>query len=159
LINNIAMDLNCRAKRKDNKEWVYGHAVLDPSKKYAWIKSISVEKDGRVNRSSFEVDPNTVGLHTGFNAQKGKVQYVNTGIYEGDVFRGTEEDNLVVMWIKQLAAFRMVPVEHYEVLRDNDVSCEPEFAWLFVNGHASDFRIDVRLPKIGNIFDHPELLQ
>jgi uncharacterized phage protein (TIGR01671 family) len=86
-------------------------------------------------------------------------------IYEGDIFRqeiekdhGDIRNYLVVMWIVQRAAFYLVPVEHYEVIRINDVSNESEFEWLFQDAVLYDFSIDTGLPLVGNIHQNPELI-
>ena len=105
---------------------------------------------------------------TGLYATKGKgfKKDERREVYEGDVFREQKEtDNgdvisyLVVMWIKQRAAFYLVNIFHYPVLRDNDVSEEKEFDWLFQNADLYDFSFDVGLPLVGNIWDNPELLK
>ena len=88
-------------------------------------------------------------------------------IYEDDIFRHTKETDSgeditaysVVMWIEQLAAFYLVPIEHYDVIKGNDVSEEKEFSWLFEDAELRDFSIDIGLIKVGNIHDNPELVQ
>lgn len=97
---------------------------------------------------------------TGLTTSKGKE------VYEGDIFRSEEENDFgdtlrysVVMWIRQRAAFYLVPVEHYHILLDNDVSGEEEFSWLFQDAALYDFNIDIELPLVGNIHQNPELLK
>lgn len=101
---------------------------------------------------------------TGLMAEKCKT-HLNPEIYEGDIFRheklhdkGQTTSYLVVMWIWQLAAFYMVPVEHYDVIIDNDVSKEEGFAWLFKKAKLRDFSIDLGLTKVGNVHENKELL-
>jgi len=98
---------------------------------------------------------------TGLKA-KYKKKHLEEDVYEGDIFRSLNEDEKevynVVMWIDQRAAFYMVPVEHYPIIRDNDVSDEGDFNWLFNEANLYDFSIDCGLTKVGNIHENPELL-
>ncbi|MDB0602149.1 YopX family protein [Tenacibaculum maritimum] len=110
--------------------------------------------------NSFEVIPESVGQYTGLKHEKTGVE-----IYEGDIFRSEEETDQgdirtysVVMWIEQRAAFYLIPCDHYQVIRDNDVSEEEQFEWLFRDAALYDFSIDVGLDLVGNIFENPELL-
>lgn len=94
-------------------------------------------------------------LYTGFTAEHRKLN-LDKRIYEGDVFRETTdagEKYCVVSWINQLGAWYMVPIEHYSVILNNDVSKDDEFDWLFVEARLSDFSSDVLLTKVGCITD------
>ncbi len=107
----------------------------------------------------FERNPNYLMQYTGLKDSKG------IEIYEGDIFRQEiEEDRgdirnyLVVMWIKQRAAFYLIPVEHMNVLENNNCEEEKEFSWLFEHASLYDFNIYTKLPLVGNVYQNPELL-
>lgn len=112
-----------------------------------------------------DVDKKTVTQFTGFSTKRVKSN-LDPRVFEGDIFRATKETEdgeditsyNVVMWIPQRGAFYMVPVEHYEVLKDNDCENSEEFSWLFDDAMLSDFSMDVMLTKVGNVFDNPELM-
>lgn len=155
-----------RGKRVDNGEWAEGSLVMvcdgETLKRYPCIV-ISY------NHDTFdweEVIPETVGQFTGLTTPNHKTN-LSSEVIEDDIFRATKETDdgedityyLVVMWIKQLAAFYLIPVEYYYVIRDNDVSNEPEFAWLFDEASLCDFSLDSQLIKVGNIHDNPEFLE
>lgn len=114
---------------------------------------------------SYKVIPETIGQFTGLTTPNHKIN-LSSEVIEDDIFRATKETYdgedityyLVVMWIKQFAAFYLIPVEHYYVIKDNDVSNELEFAWLFDEALLCDFSLDSQLMKVGNIHDNPEFL-
>jgi len=99
--------------------------------------------------------------YTGLKDIKGKE------IYEHDVFRkevekeyGDDREYLIVLWIPQRAAFYLVPIVHYPILRDNDNLEEDEdFYWLYNDANLYDFVLDSLLLSgvIGNIHEQPEL--
>lgn len=144
-------------------DWVYGDLIqLDTQLCIAG----SHQWAGMPANNSIEIDvtkivPETVGLFSGLKAGKHKMN-LDPDVYEGDLFRGLDADDndifYVVMWIDQRGAFYMVPIDHYTVIRDNDVSREKEFDWLFQDALLYDFSIDVGLMKVGNIHDNPELI-
>jgi uncharacterized phage protein (TIGR01671 family) len=112
-----------------------------------------------------KIQEDTVGQFTGLKAKNCK-QNLDPEIYEGDLFRSTEETDYgdvtvysVVIWIDQYAAFYLVPYGHYQVIKDNDVSKEEEFEWLYEDAMLGDFSTDIVLMKVGNIYDNPELLE
>ncbi len=148
-----------RGKRKNGAEWIYGDLNHIDGKVYIFDRSDNAPLN---SPDWFEVDPKSVGMSTGLNATKGKTQFIFEPVFEGDLFRHTREDEtegyLVVMWIPQRGAFYLVDVAHYEVLRDNDCSTDPEFEWLFRDADLYDFAIDCGLPKVGNVTDNPELI-
>lgn len=144
----------------DSKEWVEGDLVqaLDKSpERYAVIPQTSK----LYVYTQYEVIPETVCQYTGLKTEKYK-RNLDPRVFEGDLFRQERENFqgkeyiqvLVVMWIRQLAAFYLIPEEHYQIMLDNDVSNEPEFAWLFDAAMLHDFSLDSGLTKVGNIHDH-----
>ena len=151
-----------RGKRTDNGEWAYGNLIDSDS-----IVGKIVDFDGEyfIPEFWYKVDPETVGQFTGILAVKAKHGF-DMRVFEHDIFRHTIVGDLgdtisysVVMWIEKYAAFYLIPIDHYEVMRDNDVSSEEEFAWLFDEALLRDFSIDVGLTKVGNIHDNPELIK
>mgnify|MGYP001262131172 CR=1 FL=1 len=150
-----------RGQKLKSGEWVEGGIYEENGSVYIRRKT---EFPNNVY-FSYEVNPETVGQFTGLLAKSYK-KNILPEIYEGDLFRQTKETSngditayLVVMWIEQLAAFYLVPVDHYDVIKGNDVSKEQEFSWLFEDAELRDFSIDVGLMKVGNSHDNPELLQ
>ncbi len=105
-------------------------------------------------------------VFTGLKATD-KKKHLEEEIYEGDIFRSLREDDneierevySVVMWIEQRAAFYLVPIEHYKVILDNDVSEEEDFNWLFNEANLYDFSIDCGLTKVGNVYQNPEFFE
>ena len=99
---------------------------------------------------------------TGFTCDK-KKKDLSAEVYEHDIFRhtGTDGDDeySVVVWLKERGAFYLIPVEHYPIIVDNDVSNEKEFAWLFDDAALYDFSLDVIGTKVGNVYENPELLK
>lgn len=157
-----------RGKLSHSKEWIEGNLIIANNGQPYIIPSNIFEPDGHHliidSDNPFWVDAETVSQFTGLLA-KNRKKNLEPEIYEDDIFRHTKEtDNgdiaayLVVMWIEQLAAFYLIPIEHYDVIKGNDVSKEKEFSWLFEDAELRDFSIDVGLMKVGNIHDTPELL-
>lgn len=137
-------------------EWMIGDLNQIGGKFYIFPR----QQDVPLNSPDwFEVDPDTVGMLTGFKAKKFKKD-LSPEIYEGDVFReeskldsGDFRKYLVVTWIQQRGAFYMIDVAHHDVVINNDVSEEPEFSWLFDDAQLNDFSLDVGLSKVGIIHD------
>ena len=161
-----------RGKRLDNGRWVEGfysnlyieekgkeQAIITYQDFYPAYMSYPYPS---VNTVEAEVDPETIGLYTGLNAKKKKIN-LSEKIFEGDIFRGLNDNDIekyyVVMWIEQRAAFYMVPADHYCVLKDNDLSNDDDFNWLFDDAMLYDFSSDCSLTKVGNIHDNKELLK
>lgn len=146
-----------------------GDFVYEPNK---WVEGDLLHsvmgKDGLIYETSiksailYHVDPKTICQYTGFEAERCK-KNLTKEIYEGDIFRQEDTDDrityLVVMWIWQLGAFYLIPIEHYYTILDNDVSKEKEFGWLFEQAMLNDFSIDIGLTKVGNVVDNPGLLE
>ena len=146
-----------RGKRIDNSEWIEGYFYEECGATYIIEDR---QKETMLNRNTpYKVLPETVGQFTGFYAQN-KKSNLNSRIFEDDIFRGfnanDEEVYYVVMWIVQRGAFYMVPIEHYEIIKNHNVSEETEFSWLFDDALLYDFSLSVVLTKVGNIHDNPE---
>lgn len=131
------------------------------------VNLYSINKIGKINKAQLgdENVMRTIGLDcevmqfTGLKDKNGKE------IYEGDIFRQEielDERDLrtyqVVIWIKERAAFYLVPCGCHEILINNDCEKDETFEWLFEQAHLYDFSIDVGLPLVGNIYETPELL-
>lgn len=87
-------------------------------------------------------------------------------VFEGDIFREEKETDQgdirsysVVTWIKERAAYYLIPSEHYQIIQDNDCENEEEFEWLFQDAALYDFSIGVNLALVGNIYQNPKLLK
>ncbi len=145
--------------KTSNGDWVEGDLIRYGE--YISIRKHLSDTQGIPSYREIIVAPKTGGQFTGFSTEKFK-KTVDPRVWEDDVFRSTTDDDgdryNVVMWIDQRAAFYIVPIEHYYVLRDNDCSKEPEFDWLFNDASLYNFSIDCKLTKVGNIHDNPELL-
>ncbi len=131
-----------RGKRIDNGEWIYGSYVPHYDF-FGTIKNEMVDENGNL----FEVDPATVGQYTGLNDKNGK------GVYEGDIFKDSNgvlrsifrvpgglafEDNPVAFGYDHRA-----PVYPYSPLAESQNE-----AWIYQCCEV-----------IGNIHEHPELLE
>lgn len=77
----------CKAKRKDNGEWICGNLIqrkIRSSKFYV----IRVEDNGFDSYKEYEVIPETVGQCTGLKDKNGKL------IFEGDIVVSTSDRRL-----------------------------------------------------------------
>lgn len=145
------MDREIKFRGKNKFGWHYGYFTKD----YAgncWITSINGEDTNLVEES-------TIGQFTGFYAAKCKTN-INTEIYEGDLFRSTNETDegdvyiyQVVVWVRQRGAFYMIPKGCYEDFQQNDLSEDSDFSWLYEDALMYDFSIDIGLTKVGNIHE------
>jgi hypothetical protein len=109
------------------------------------------------SQCSYKEDEQLTGIFT----SKGKE------VYEGDIFReelehdyGDEREYSVVMWIRERGAFYLLPCDHYQVYRDNDLENDTDFDWLFDDPALYDFKNDCELFDLcGNIHANPEILE
>jgi hypothetical protein len=103
-----------------------------------------------------EILPETICQGTGLLCTKGKKEYIGKEIFEYDIFREEKENEIfekVVIWLKERGAFYLVPIEHCEILKNNNCEKEKEFEWLFEEALLYDFSIDVGLAKTRNLYD------
>lgn len=122
-----------RGKRADNGKWIYGDLITSAG------ACCEISDWNTVDFSRYDVNPDTVGLSTGYLDEK------NIEIYEGDIVRCIDMDG-----------------EEYKT----EVECRDGALAIMVNGCDYDFTtigwaIDVDVQEIyviGNIHDNPELL-
>jgi hypothetical protein len=120
----------CKAKRKDNGEWVIGFYAYINKKHYIYTEQL-IHSGLYDIAERFEVDPSTICQCTGLKDKNGKL------IWENDIVRckvGTAK----VIWDK--SGWRI------KWLRRKDL-----YYWA-----AEDIQ---SMEIIGNIFDNPELLE
>lgn len=133
----------CKAKRKDNGEWVEGVAIFADNKAFI-LNNAKVEfiKGFNENRLIFvlvEVIPETVRQCTGLEDKNGK------WIFEGDVL-GTDTVSGFVLYENGCFAFRWKNNDKYR-------------ADFYKNCILTNYARINELEVIGNIHDNPELLE
>jgi uncharacterized phage protein (TIGR01671 family) len=151
-------ELKFRGKDINTGEWRYGNYMekIEPTKEEDVFWCCFIQDRAL---SMYEVDRKTVGQFSGLRS-KGKE------VFEGDVFRSeTELDHgdhrqySVVCWIKERAAFYLIPTDTYFTFTTNDnLEEDDQFEWLYEQASLYDFSVDIGLDLCGNIFDNPELL-
>lgn len=132
----------CKAKRKDNGEWVEGVAIFADNKAFilnnAKVEFIKGFNENRLNFVLVEVIPETVGQCTGLEDKNGKLMYT------GDI-------------INALLDFGM-PIKSVCAFRDGSFG-------LFAKQHGAEHfhpftsLCNISYEIIGNIHDNPELLE
>lgn len=129
----------CKAKRKDNGEWVIGF--------YAYINKKHYIYTGQLIRSGlydiaerFEVDPSTICQCTGLRDKNGNL------IWENDIV-GLYNEN------KE----KRYAVGSVEYGTCNCSCCDGVYGWYFTDN--ADIRESGRYEVIGNIFDNQKLLE
>lgn len=133
-------EIEFRAKRTDNDEWVYGYYFQELDFENKPITSSIVRNIITKNpiyktteQGVYEIDIDTLGQYTGLKDKNGKK------IFEGDIIRINMNRNRVVRYDDIKASF----VTH-------DAS-----QWL---GYLGDYE-SWNLLVVGNIWDNPELLK
>ena len=136
----------CKAKRKDNKEWVEG---LFSIRDFAGREYYAIERrekrllsriscDSQWTMQPYEVIPETVGQCTGLKDKNGK------WIFEGDV-------------VNALLDFGM-PIKSICVFKDGSFGLLAKQHGV-EHFHAFTSICNVKYEVIGNIYDNPELLE
>lgn len=154
-----------RAKRLDGKGWVYGMPVKSVNDRCYMIVGATEDAVNTSNEVDFmyvEVDPKTVCQYTGLKSNDGKY------IYEGDVIRITEYDNIAILLGLSKKEIESTNLEDCKYQKRNSFIGEVVFSesCFFVGDtYFSAFHGDQRLSQpifeievIGNVFDNPELL-
>ena len=137
-----------RAKRLNNKEWVYGYYVHQFG-----AHEIRMKKTDEYDNEGYHIDPETLGQYTGMTDRNGKK------IFEGDILRSFLGRTKIISVVKY-GAFR--PDFFYECAEGMGYSINKKIYGLFSkdynNGEEMMFAEDMHLAEvIGNIYDNPEL--
>ena len=125
-----------RAKRLNNKEWVYGYYVHQFG-----AHEIRVKKTDEYDNEGYHIDPETLGQYTGLTDKNGKK------IFEGDILKiseGNDEDDYV---IRKVYAYRGVLCVDYW-------TPDWDFNALAFLDNDTGYVFEI----IGNVHDNPELL-
>lgn len=133
----------CKAKRKDNNEWVEGVAIFADNKAFilnnAKVEFIKGFNKNRLIFVSVEVIPGTVEQCSGVPDKNGKL------IFEGDIVVtykfNTPEVKYTIKYDKEIATF----------IGEYKKGCIKHFTTF--DGDSDCFEV------IGNIHDNPELLE
>jgi len=137
-------NLICRAKRKDNGDWVEGYYFPYQDMHFMFTTEAKNSEHFYLMDYAIEVDPKTVGRHTGLTDKNGKK------IFEGDMVTYPDGDggyeycdittNIgVVTWATDSACFYATNANTSEFPDTWDCITEIEV--------------------IGNIYDTPEILE
>ena len=154
----------CKAKRKDNSEWVQGvyykqtHFYGDESEHYYIITSTeTLDYDQALEY--FEVDPNTICQSTGHYDRHDNLIFENdvVGFGRADSYR----DKYLVWFCKEMCMLTSVPIDGiefngYDFWNDKYPRYEYSTFCLMLQDPYGDFS-DIKV--IGNIIDNPELLE
>lgn len=132
----------CKAKRKDNGEWVEGYLYITHNGEYE-ISRYDDELD--TERITYIVIPETIGQCTGLKDKNGKP------IFEGDVLYDKESGFVGTVKFNDIIASFVVVI--------NDTT--PTFYhWSWLNkGDVARSKNLKNTEVIGNEFDNPELLE
>ena len=151
----------CRAKRKDNNEWVEGvyykqtHFYGDESDHYYIITSTEALNYDQA-LEYFEVDPNTICQYTGWN-DSNKIP-----IFEKDVveFVGPNTHRDLIWWNNEMSQMEAVPVDGiefngYDFWNGKYPKANYSTFCLMMQDPWGDFK---EIKVTGNIIDNPELV-
>ena len=151
----------CRAKRKDNNEWVEGvyykqtHFYGDESERYYIITSTEALNYDQA-LEYFEVDPNTICQYTGWNDSN------KTPIFEKDVveFVGPNTHRDLIWWNNEMSEMEAVPVDGiefngYDFWNGKYPKANYSTFCLMMQDPWGDFK---EIKVTGNIIDNPELV-
>lgn len=151
----------CRAKRKDNNEWVEGvyykqtHFYGDESERYYIITSTEALNYDQA-LEYFEVDPNTICQYTGWNDSN------KTPIFEKDVveFVGPNTHRDLIWWNNEMSQMEAVPVDGiefngYDFWNGKYPKANYSTFCLMMQDPWGDFK---EIKVVGNIIDNPELV-
>ena len=129
----------CKAKRKDNGEWVEGYYVCNGEHCYIFSGKLGIINKS-FNWERYEVAPETVGQCTGLKDKNGK------WIFEGDIVRTKHYGKIIGN--RNVAGYDIFKVVYvYAMFRTENKNR----AYNLVDGG--------RYEVIGNIHDNPELLE
>ena len=151
----------CRAKRKDNNEWVEGvyykqtHFYGDESEHYYIITSTEVLNYDQA-LEYFEVDPDTICQCTGWNDTN------KTPIFEKDVveFIGPNTHRDLIWWNNEMSEMEAIPVDGiefngYDFWNGKYPKANYSTFCLMMQDPWGDFK---EIKVTGNIIDNPELV-
>lgn len=127
------MEIQFRAKRKDNGKWIQGFYVQTVKATYVVIPHTVPVPFGEA--ATIEVDPVTVGQYTGLMDKNGNQ------IFEGDVISYNNSREVV-----QFNTELRIPCFTTGIGRGSSTAPHP-------------YKISKRHAVIGNIHDNPELLK
>ena len=129
----------CKAKRKDNGEWVYGNLI----QRKIWSSEfyvIRVEDNGFDNYEEYEVIPETICQCTTLTDKNGKL------IFTGDLLRFTNSDN-------EQSIYKVFYDDVYAGYRIQEIDLGGLDEMSNWENNRECFEV------IGNIHDNPELLE
>ncbi|HAU87718.1 MAG TPA: hypothetical protein DCW90_20190 [Lachnospiraceae bacterium] len=141
----------CKAKRKDNNDWVTGYYVCAELLDNSGYEHLIIEQSA--DGSSYKVIPETVTRCTGLRDKNGNL------IFKGDVLKGFSypflsdgEHNYyaVVVWFADSAAFGIYTIKNPESKVRGISSGNTEY---MSEWDSNNWEI------IGNTYDNPELLE
>lgn len=151
----------CRAKRKDNNEWVEGvyykqtHFYGDESERYYIITSTEALNYDQA-LEYFEVDPDTICQCTGWHDSN------KTPIFEKDVveFVGVNTHRDLIWWNNEMSEMEAVPVDGiefngYDFWNGKYPKANYSTFCLMMQDPWGDFK---EIKVTGNIIDNPELV-
>lgn len=151
----------CRAKRKDNNEWVEGvyykqtHFYGDESERYYIITSTEALNYDQA-LEYFEVDPDTICQCTGWHDSN------KTPIFEKDVveFVGPNTHRDLIWWNNEMSEMEAVPVDGiefngYDFWNGKYPKANYSTFCLMMQDPWGDFK---EIKVTGNIIDNPELV-